>query len=87
MAIGQELLTAPMGDMIRQMAFTIAEAQYKLDENSITVAKMMGGLTTVMDEKGAVRLCQKTPGFLIKLTQGVSPFRYRHGRNMSSAPL
>jgi hypothetical protein len=54
MAIGQELLNVPMGDMIRQMAFAIAEAQYKLDENSINVAEMMGGLQTVYDEKGAV---------------------------------
>jgi len=51
-SIGQELLNVPMGDMIRQMAFAIAEAQYKLDENSINVAEMMGGLTTVYDEKG-----------------------------------
>lgn len=54
MAIGQELLNVPMGDMIRQMAFAIAEAQYKLDENSINVAEMMGGLTTVYDERGNV---------------------------------
>lgn len=54
MAIGQELLNVPMGDMIRQMAFAIAEAQYKLDENSINVAEMMGGLTTVFDEEGNV---------------------------------
>ena len=40
--------------MIRQMAFAIAEAQYKLDENSINVAEMMGGLTTVFDEQGKV---------------------------------
>ena len=43
-AIGQELLNVPMGDMIRQMAFSIAEAQYQLDENSINVAEMMGGM-------------------------------------------
>jgi len=53
-AIGQELLNVPMGDMIRQMAFAIAEGQYKLDENSINVAEMMGGLTTVYDEEGNV---------------------------------
>lgn len=52
MAIGQELLNVPMGDMIRQMAFAIAEAQYKLDESSINVAEMMGGLQTVYDERG-----------------------------------
>ncbi len=54
MAIGQELLNVPMGDMIRQMAFAIAEAQYKLDENSINVAEMMGGLQTVYDAEGEV---------------------------------
>ncbi len=53
-AIGQELLNVPMGDMIRQMALSIAEAQYQLDENSINVAEMMGGLTTVYDEKDQV---------------------------------
>ncbi|WP_206035678.1 hypothetical protein [Roseomonas sp. HF4] len=54
MAIGQELLNVPMGDMIRQMAFAIAEAQYKLDENAISVAEMMGGLQTVTDRRGEV---------------------------------
>lgn len=54
MAIGQELLNVPMGDMIRQMAFAIADGQYQLDENSINVAEMMGGLTTVYDERGEV---------------------------------
>ncbi len=53
-AIGQELLNVPMGDMIHQMAMAIAEGQYKLDENSINVAEMMGGLTTVYDEEGNV---------------------------------
>ncbi len=52
--IGQELLDVPMGDMIRQMAFAIAEAQIVLDQNSIEVAEMMGGLTTVTDEEGNV---------------------------------
>lgn len=48
--IGQELLDVPMGDMIQQMAFAIAEAQRKLDENSIDTAQMMGGLQTVTDD-------------------------------------
>lgn len=52
--IGQELLDVPMGDMIRQMAFAIAEAQIKLDENSIEVAEMMGGLKTITDGTGNV---------------------------------
>jgi hypothetical protein len=45
--IGRELLDVPMGDMIRDMAFAIAEAQMKLDSNSIEVAEMMGGLKTI----------------------------------------
>ncbi|WP_196239579.1 hypothetical protein [Flavobacterium cheongpyeongense] len=48
--IGQELLDVPMGDMIRQMAFAIAEAQIKLDSNSMEVAQMMGGLQTITEE-------------------------------------
>ena len=52
MAIGQELLNVPMGDMIRQMAFAIAEAQFKLDANSIDVAEMMGGLKVIENEDG-----------------------------------
>lgn len=47
--IGQELLDVPMGDMIQQMAFAIAEAQIKLDTNSIEVAQMMGGLKTITE--------------------------------------
>lgn len=47
--IGQELLDVPMGDMIHQMAIAIADAQRKLDENSIDTAQMMGGLETVTD--------------------------------------
>lgn len=54
MAIGQELLNVPMGDMIRQMAFAIAEAQVKLDQSSIEVAEMMGGLRTIYDDDGKV---------------------------------
>ncbi|MDC1162416.1 hypothetical protein OAT18_03130 [Tenacibaculum sp.] len=54
--IGQELLDVPMGDMIRQMAFSIAEAQMALDSNSIEVAEMMGGLSpvksTIKDSNG-----------------------------------
>ncbi len=52
MSIGRELLNVPMGDMIRQMAFAIAEAQVKLDESSIKVAEMMGGLRTIYDDDG-----------------------------------
>ncbi|MEQ8605216.1 MAG: hypothetical protein RIB45_18030 [Marivibrio sp.] len=52
MSIGQELLNVPMGDMIRDMAFAIAEAQYALDENSVEVAEMMGGLKTIVNDEG-----------------------------------
>ena len=52
--IGQELLDVPMGDMIKQMAFAIAESQIKLDANSIDIAQMMGGVRRVEDENGNV---------------------------------
>ena len=53
-SIGQELLNVPMGDMIREMAEAIADAQIQLDENSIEVAQMMGGLKTITDDNGNV---------------------------------
>jgi len=52
MAIGQELLNVPMGDMIRQMAFAIADAQLQLDEASLRVAEMMGGQRIPRDADG-----------------------------------
>lgn len=52
--IGRELLNVPMGEMIRDMAFAIADAQIKLDANSIEVAQMMGGLETVVGTDGNV---------------------------------
>jgi hypothetical protein len=52
MSIGQELLNVPMGDMIRQMAFAIADAQVQLDESSLRVAEMMSGERIVRDADG-----------------------------------
>ena len=52
MAIGQELLNVPMGDMIRQMAFAIADAQVQLDESSLRVAEMMSGRRIERDTAG-----------------------------------
>jgi hypothetical protein len=52
MAIGQDLLNVPMGDMIRQMAFAIADAQWELDESSIRVAEMMSGRRVLRDPGG-----------------------------------
>lgn len=52
MSIGQELLNVPMGTMIHQMAFAIAESQLRLDASSIEAAEMMGGLKSVYDAKG-----------------------------------
>ena len=46
-SIGRDLLDVPMGDMIREMAFAIADGQIKLDANSVEVAQMMGGLKTI----------------------------------------
>ncbi|MCB9529511.1 MAG: hypothetical protein H6703_02515 [Myxococcales bacterium] len=41
-----------MGDMIRQMAFAIADAQMELDESSIRVAELMSGRYPLRDEDG-----------------------------------
>ena len=52
MAIGQELLNVPMGDMIRQMAFAIADAQVQLDESSLRVVELMSGERIERDASG-----------------------------------
>ena len=52
MAIGQDLLNVPMGDMIRQMAFAIADAQMQLDESSLRVAEMMSGQRVRRNDNG-----------------------------------
>lgn len=52
MAIGQQLLNVPMGDMIRQMAFAIADAQMELDESSVRVAELMSGQRMLRDSDG-----------------------------------
>jgi len=53
-AIGQELLNVPMGDMIKQMAFAIADAQFELDESSIRTAELMSGKMVVRDADGNI---------------------------------
>jgi hypothetical protein len=52
MSIGQDLLDVPMGDMIRDMAFAIADSQFQLDQGSMRTAEMMGGLQSVFDREG-----------------------------------
>jgi|GEM_PF-432223 len=54
MAIGQDLLNVPMGEMIYSMASSIAKSQIELDRASIEVAEMMGGIRTVYDDQGNV---------------------------------
>jgi hypothetical protein len=49
MGIGQDLLNVPMGEMIYSMASSIAKSQMELDNASIEVAEMMGGLKTIHD--------------------------------------
>ncbi|EHR69516.1 hypothetical protein BurJ1DRAFT_0634 [Burkholderiales bacterium JOSHI_001] len=52
MSIGQELLNVPMGEMIRDMALAIAEAQIALDASSMRVAEMMSGKMTPLNNDG-----------------------------------
>lgn len=58
--IGQELLNVPMGDMIREMALAIADAQLELDKSSMLVAEMMSGESLLRDADGNV-LTEKDP--------------------------
>ena len=53
MAIGQELLNVPMVEMIRSMAFAIADAQVELDRASMAVTQMMSGQMPELDANGA----------------------------------
>jgi hypothetical protein len=52
MSIGQDLLNVPMGEMIRDMAFAIADGQFQLDQSGMRTAEMMGGLQSVFDDAG-----------------------------------
>lgn len=54
MAIGQDLLNVPMGEMIYSMASAIARSQLELDHASIESAEMMGGLKTIYRDDGTV---------------------------------
>ncbi|WP_300664398.1 hypothetical protein [Fluviicola sp.] len=81
--IGQELLDVPMGDMIRQMAFAIAEAQIVLDQNSIEVAEMMGGLRTITDDAGNVTFEDSRVYFgTEKITKGEAIARHNSTTNI-----
>src|SRR5436853_1433437 len=51
-SIGQDLLNVPMGDMIRQMAMAIAEAQLALDESGVRQAELMSGRVVLRDAAG-----------------------------------
>ena len=53
MGIGQELLNVPMGEMIRDMALAIAEAQIALDTASLRVAEMMSGKVWALKQDGS----------------------------------
>ena len=53
MGIGRELLNVPMGEMIRDMALAIAEAQVALDAASMRVAEMMSGKVWQLNPDGS----------------------------------
>jgi hypothetical protein len=55
MAIGQDLLNVPMGEMIYSMAGAIARSQLELDRASVETAEMMGGLKTITDDQGNIQ--------------------------------
>jgi len=52
MSIGRDLLNVPMGEMIQQMAFAIADSQLALDESGVQQAELMGGKRVLRDDLG-----------------------------------
>jgi hypothetical protein len=47
--VGQELLNVPMGEMIKSMATSIAEAQWDLDKAAMVVTELMSGQRLMRD--------------------------------------
>lgn len=87
-SIGQELLDVPMGDMIREMALAIAEAQITLDANSIEVAKLMGGLQTITNSRGEVTFRDSRVFFgreKLTLTEAVGMFNTTSDSELKAA--
>jgi hypothetical protein len=52
MNVGAALVNYPIGDFIYNIANAIAMSQGKLDQASVEVAEMMGGLQSVFDDEG-----------------------------------
>jgi hypothetical protein len=85
MAIGQELLNVPMGDMIRSMALAIADAQWKLDRSSVTVAEIMSGQRPLRDLETGQLLNKNGDPVQFKLDANNRPERDANG-NEKFAP-
>ena len=52
MSIGQDLLNVPMGDMIRDMAFAIADGQFQLDQSGMRTGRDDGGAPVGLRRRG-----------------------------------
>lgn len=85
MAIGQDLLNVPMGEMIRNMALAIADAQVALDGSSLNVAEMMSGHITSMDENG-VPIVDETTGEVVTTDTRIY-FGYDIDQNQDRQPV
>jgi len=61
--IGQEVFNLPMGEMIRNVAMAVADAQFQLDKSSMVVAEFMSGQRLVrnMDTGELVDPENRTP--------------------------
>ncbi len=57
-SVGQELLNVPFGEMIKEMAFAIAEGQMALDMNSVQVAQTLA--ETELDVGSVVMYIEET---------------------------
>lgn len=81
--IGQELLNAPLPEMVRSLGFSIAEAQFALDKMSVKIAQMMSGFKQtatgelVKDESALIQLEQGGKSYSL-LSLGFTPTFYQY---------
>ncbi len=81
-SIGQELMNAPLPEMIKNLGVGVAEAQFALDKMSIKIAQMMSGFKhnangeLVKDEDALIKLEQGGKGYSL-LSLGFTPTFYQ----------
>lgn len=70
--MGQDLLSVPFPDMVRDLAMSIASAQMDLDRSSVRIAQLMAGYEQVTDPTTGVVSFQPSEALRIRFGQGKS---------------